>query len=43
MRDYMIQKRLQPSARHHHSAEGFGLDPSAIRERFSGYCERFDL
>jgi hypothetical protein len=43
MRDYMIQKRLQPGARHHHSAEGFGLDPHQIRERFSRYCERFDL
>jgi hypothetical protein len=25
------------------TSEGFGLDPPAIRERFAGYCARFDL
>ena len=43
MHEYMIQKRLRPGARHLHSAEGFGLDPRAIRDRFSSYCRRFDL
>jgi len=43
MHEYMIQKRLRPGARHLHSAEGFGLDPRAIRDRFSSYCQRFDL
>jgi hypothetical protein len=43
MRQYMIQKRLRPNARHLHSAEGFGLDPLAIRDRFSSYCQRFDV
>jgi hypothetical protein len=43
MREYMIQKRRRPSARHLHAAEGFGLDPRAIRDRFASYCMRFDL
>ena len=43
MSEYMIQKRLQPSPRHLHAAEGFGLDPLAIRDRFANYCARFDL
>ncbi len=43
MREYMVQKRLRPGARHLHSAEGFGLEPRAIRERFTSYCQRFDL
>jgi hypothetical protein len=43
MSEYMIRKRLRPGARHLHSAEGFGLDPRAIRDRFSSYCQRFDL
>jgi hypothetical protein len=43
MREYIIQKRLRPSARHLHGAEGFGLDSRAIRDRFSSYCQRFDL
>jgi len=43
MQDYMIQKRLRPAARHLHGAEGFGLDAGAIRDRFSSYCQRFDL
>jgi hypothetical protein len=43
MREYMVQKRLRPGARHLHGAEGFGLDPHAIRDRFSSYCRRFDL
>jgi len=43
MHEYMIRKRLRPGARHLHSAEGFGLDPRAIRDRFSSYCQRFDL
>jgi hypothetical protein len=43
MHEYMIQKRLRPSARHLHGAEGFGLDSRAIRDRFSSYCQRFDL
>ena len=43
MHEYMIQKRLRAGARHLHSAEGFSLDARAIRDRFSSYCQRFDL
>jgi hypothetical protein len=43
MREYMIQKRLRPTARHIHTAEGFGLCAEAIRDRFKRYCQRFDL
>jgi hypothetical protein len=43
IREYMIQKKLRPSARHVHGAEGFGLDADAIRGRFKAYCQRFDL
>jgi hypothetical protein len=43
MRQLMAAKRQRPSAPHAHSAEGFGLESGAIRERFADYCERFDL
>lgn len=43
MHEYMQAKRENPSPPHVHTSEGFGLDPAAIRERFSSYCERFDL
>jgi hypothetical protein len=43
MRAYMNAKRRDRGPRHIHTTEGFGLDPSAIRERFAGYCRRFDL
>ena len=43
MREYMIQKRLRPTARHIHTAEGFGLSAEAIRDRFKSYRQRFDL
>jgi hypothetical protein len=43
MHAYMQAKRENPGPRHVHTSEGFGLDPAAIRERFSSYCERFDL
>lgn len=43
MHEYMRVKRARQSPRHIHSAEGFGLDTSAIHERFDSYCERFDL
>ncbi len=43
MREYMIHKRLRPSPRHLHSAEGFGLRADAIRDRFKRYSQRFDL
>lgn len=40
---YMTQKRKDRGPRHIHMTEGFGLDTDAIRERFSSYCQRFDL
>ncbi len=43
MRRYMDAKRKSKPPRHIHTAAGFGLCPEAIRERFSGYCQRFDL
>lgn len=43
MNDYMEARRQKVSVRHAHSAAGFGLDTSAIHERFASYCERFDL
>jgi hypothetical protein len=43
MHEYMRAKRAKPTARHIHTAEGFGLDTDAIHERFAGYCRRFDL
>jgi len=43
MHTYMRAKRANPSPRHIHSPEGFGLDPKAIQERFASYCARFDL
>ena len=43
MHDHMRAKRQTPSPRHIHTTEGFGLDPSAIHERFASYCTRFDL
>ncbi len=43
MHEYMRAKREEASMRHIHSAEGFGLDPDAIHERFASYCARFDL
>ncbi len=43
MREYMIEKRLRSGARHLHAPAGFGLDAAAIRDRFRGYCQRFDL
>jgi len=33
----------KPKDVHIHSPEGFGLTREGIRERLSGYCERFDL
>ena len=33
----------KPKDVHVHSPEGFGLSAGSIRERLSGYCERFDL
>ncbi len=43
MQEYMRAMREIASPRHIHSAEGFGLDPDAIHERFATYCDRFDL
>jgi hypothetical protein len=43
MRRYMVDRRKKSGPRHIHAAEGFGLRPEAIRERFDGYCQRFDL
>jgi hypothetical protein len=43
MHEYMRAKREEASPHHIHSAEGFGLDPDAIHERFASYCARFDL
>ena len=43
MTEYMAGRRRNKGLRHVHAAEGFGLDPLEVRERFSGYCERFDL
>ena len=43
MNRYMRAQQERRSSRHVHTAEGFGLDPSEIRERFASYCDRFDL
>ena len=43
MGEYMSRRRQSKGPRHVHAAEGFGLDPNEIRERFSSYCQRFDL
>jgi len=43
MQEYMQAKCERASPRHIHVAEGFGLDPAEIRERFESYCARFDL
>ncbi len=43
MHRYMVDRRKKSGPRHIHAAEGFGLRPEAIRERFDGYCQRFDL
>jgi len=43
MHGSLRDKREGSSVRHVHSSEGFGIDPAEVRERFSGYCERFDL
>jgi len=43
MHEYMTSIRENPSPRHVHTIEGFGLDSDAIGERFASYCERFDL
>ena len=43
MHGYMRAKREAAGPRHIHTAEGFGLDPDAIHERFASYCARFDL
>ena len=43
MHEYMRVKRENGSPRHIHTSEGFGLEPSAIHERFASYCDRFDL
>ena len=43
MQVFIRAKRDNASPRHIHGAEGFGLDPGAIRERFAQYCDRFDL
>jgi hypothetical protein len=43
MHEYMRAKRSKSSPQHVHTAEGFGLVPDAIHERFASYCDRFDL
>ncbi|KPK16581.1 MAG: hypothetical protein AMJ62_05130 [Myxococcales bacterium SG8_38] len=43
MHQYIRAKRQNPSPGHLHSAQGFGLDPEALYERFASYCARFDL
>jgi hypothetical protein len=43
MHEYMRAKRSKSSPQHVHTAEGFGLVPVAIHERFASYCDRFDL
>jgi hypothetical protein len=43
MRAYLEEKRRNRGPKHIHTAEGFGLEPGAIRERFANYCQRFDL
>ncbi|MFZ1864988.1 MAG: sulfotransferase [Polyangiales bacterium] len=43
MNRYMRGQQEKRSPRHVHTAEGFGLDPTEIRERFASYCDRFDL
>ena len=43
MQGFIRAKRDNKSPRHIHSAEAFGIDPDAIRERFADYYDRFDL
>jgi len=43
MRAYLAEKKAKRGPQHIHTVEGFGLDPSEIRERFHRYCQRFDL
>ncbi len=43
MRAFLAEKARNRGPKHIHAAEGFGLNPDAIRERFEGYCRRFDL
>ncbi len=43
MQAFIRAKRENASPRHIHGAQGFGLEPGAIRERFADYCDRFDL
>ncbi|MBW2422506.1 MAG: sulfotransferase [Deltaproteobacteria bacterium] len=43
MQRFLDEEAKKPNSVHEHSPAGFGLDPGAIRERFRGYCEHFDL
>jgi hypothetical protein len=43
MKAFLERKRSGPKGVHVHAPEGFGLRAEAIRERFKGYCETFDL
>jgi len=43
MRRFLDEEAAKPSSVHDHSLAGFGLHPEAIRERWKGYCETFDL
>lgn len=43
MQHLLDDEARKPKDVHIHSPEGFGLTREGIRERLSGYCERFDL
>jgi hypothetical protein len=43
MRDMVDGESLKPRDIHVHSPEGFGLRAEGVRDRLSGYCQRFDL
>ena len=43
MRAFLDEEARGPKSVHEHSPEGFGTTGAAIRERFAGYVEAFDL
>ena len=43
MQRFLDEEASKPGSLHEHSLAGFGLRPEAIRERWKGYCETFDL
>jgi hypothetical protein len=43
MREFLAARAPSSESAHQHRLEGFGLDPDAVRERFSDYSARFSL